>query len=191
MAGNTAANEILNNNYEGYKLFRNNLTGGIGYQHIFYGTGVSVIPGFTFTMSTTDIPLGLYELTRVGIEAPIKIFPFNLEGDCDCPNFSMRNKFFEDNFFIMINNGINYNIKKYSDEAKMEFSNINFKAGLGGGFAMPLAKGLILSPSVSYNLFFGDKWDSGFLHPTQEEVLKTTFGEVDFELRLHYLIGAR
>lgn len=191
MAGNNQANEILNNNYEGYKLYRNNWTGGIGYQHIFYGTGVSVIPGFTFTMATTDIPLGLFELTRIGFEAPVKIFPFNIDGDCDCPNFSMRNKFFEDNFFIMINSGINYNMKKHTTDTGSDFNNLNFKAGLGGGFALPLTKGLILSPSVSYNLFFGDRWDPEFLHATQEEVLKTTFGEVDFELRLHYLFGAR
>ena len=191
LADNSAADEYLIRNNMDFNLFRNNFSFGIIYQYVIEGKGLSLLPGFVYTLSKTHAGLSEFTLNRIGFELPFKIFPFNMEGDCNCPDFSLRNKFFEKHFFLMLNTGFNFSIKSNSFLENSRMVDINYKLGIGAGVSIPLAKNMIFSPGVNYNWFFDDKWEKDFLFTNQMEDIYTSCSELDLEFRLVYVFEKR
>lgn len=186
LADNSKADEYLQNNGTDFNLFRNNYNFGLGYQYIFEGTGMSLVPGLLYTYSETSVGLAKLKLSRFSVELPLKIFPFNMEGDCNCPDFSIRNKFFEKHFFLLINSGVNYSFKNNSHIEGFVIKDISYTAGIGTGISIPMAKNLLFSPAINYKWFFDDKWEKKYLFTISEEEFNTSFNELEIEIRMIY-----
>lgn len=191
LADNSKVDEYLVDNNTDFNLFRNNYNIGIGYQYIFEGTGMSLIPGLVYTFSKTKVGNASLKFNRFSFELPFKFFPFNMEGDCNCPDFSMRNKFFEKHFFLLVNSGINYSIKNNSLVEDSVIKDVSYSAGLGSGITIPLAKNILISPAVNYKWFFNDKWDNKYLFTVTEGEFNTSFTELELEIRMVYHIENR
>jgi hypothetical protein len=187
LADNGKVNEYLNDTDN--NIFRNNYNLGIGYQYIFEGTGMSIIPGIMYTFSEFNIGIAELRLNRFSLEVPFKIFPFNMEGDCNCPDFSMRNKFFEKHFFLLVNSGINFSIKNNSLVDDSVIKDLSYTAGIGAGITIPIAKNILISPAFNYKRFFDDKWNKEYLFTIPEGEFKTSFSELEFEIRMVYKLN--
>jgi hypothetical protein len=188
LADNSKANEYLGKRYPEFNLFRNNYNLGIGYQYVFEGTGMSLIPGIVYSFSKTNVGNANLKLNKLSFELPFKFFPFNMEGDCNCPDFSMRNKFFEKHFFILINSGVNYSFKNNSAVENSSIKDISYTTGIGAGITIPLFKNIILSPGINYKGIFNDKWNNEFLFSLPEEEFNTSSSELELEIRMVYLL---
>ncbi len=191
LADHSEAEKILIPSGMDVGMLRNNYHFGLAYQYIFEGTGMSVLPGLSNTFSESAIGSSTIRFYRIGFELPFKFFPFNMEGDCNCPDFSIRNKFFEKHFFIMLNPGINFNVKTNPALDNSVFNSISYKAGIGAGLSVSAGKRIILSPSLNLYWFFGDKWNTSILNSSSNQKFSTSYSEAELELRLVYKFRSR
>jgi hypothetical protein len=191
IADNTNTQQDLFVDNQDIKVFRGNYSFGLSYQYIFEGTGMSLIPGITYSYSETGLNEGKLTLNRVGFDLPFKLFPFNMEGDCNCPDFSMRNKFIEKHFFLLLNTGVNYSFKRNSILENAGLKDINFKAGLGTGISFSVLKNIILSPAINYNWFFSDNWNKTIINALPDKDFSNRFSELEFEVRIVYKVKSR
>lgn len=166
-------------------IYQNIFVAGLNYRYKIPNTGFEFLPGISYSLALEN-NLG-FSLQRFTFDLPIKVYPLNMEGDCDCPDFSLRNKFFEKHLFFLLTPSYNYDIKKLKSESKnLQFSNSYFKIGLGVGMAIPFSENLSLSPAISYNWAINDKWNEElFDKPTNGDVT-SNYTNISFELRLHY-----
>lgn len=155
-------------------------------------TSMSFLPGLSLKYSNTDFSFADYRMISAGIEVPFKFFPFNMEGECNCPDFSVRNKFFEKHFFLLVNDGVFYNFyrSEFDDNVVSPVNNIqnfSFMLGAGMGIAIPFGKNIIISPSINYLHFFNDQWNSGYLF-VGSQTTKTHHPEYEFEIRTMFFL---
>jgi hypothetical protein len=170
----------------------NNFRINAGYQIKIPETSMSFFPGLSTRYSSNDFGYVKYRLIGVGVELPFKFFPFNMEGDCNCPDFSLRNKFFEKHFFLQLNSGLFYDFYKSQFNENVQFAikkskNLSVFLGAGAGISIPFGKNFILSPALNYIYFFNDHWDLGYLFVASEEI-KTNHPEYELELRTIFFI---
>ena len=168
----------------------NNFRLNAGYQIKIPETSMSFIPGISARYSRSDFGYVDYGMISFGFELPFKFFPFNMEGDCNCPDFSLRNKFFEKHFFLQVNSGLFYNFFNSQFDENVQNvirkqNNLSVFLGVGAGISIPFGKNFILSPAINYLYFFNDKWDRGFLFMDSSE-MKTNHPEYELELRTIY-----
>ncbi len=165
----------------------NNFKINAGYQIKIPETSMSFIPGLSSRYSRSNFGYVDYNMISVGLELPFKFFPFNMEGDCNCPDFSLRNKFFEKHFFLQVNSGLFYNFLKSQfnenvQNAVRKENNLSVFVGAGAGISFRFGKNFIISPALNYLYFFNDQWDRGFLFVDSEEI-KSNHPEYELELR--------
>ncbi len=167
------------------KIFGDNFEFGIYYRYQIKNTGFELLPGINWRFS----PKGNFGLSyqRYVFEIPVIIYPLNMEGDCGCPDFSIRNKFFEKHLFFILSPSVNYE-KKILDRGIVSatFTNTYFKLGLGAGILLPLTEKISLAPDIIFNWAFNDKWEKGIFNNPELKEVSTTYNDVSFELRLNY-----
>ncbi|HHH54217.1 MAG TPA: hypothetical protein ENK91_11195, partial [Bacteroidetes bacterium] len=81
---------------ENSDIFKFSYGAGLFYFHNVNGKGIVLMPEIGYDFANTSMDDGRkFSLQKISVGVPIKFYPFNLEGDCGCPDFSIRNKFFE------------------------------------------------------------------------------------------------
>ena len=140
-------------------IFNNAYMFGVFHSIGVNGKGIVFLPEAGYGIYDSKIGVNKYKLRQISFGIPLKFYPFNLEGDCGCPDFSLRNKFFEKHFFLFLNNAIFYNLKNITI-GLVEISDdyFSYKVGLGAGITLPLTEAIRFEPFISYNWGFDDKW---------------------------------
>lgn len=173
---------------EKFDIFKFSYGAGLFYFHNVNGKGIVLMPEIGYDFANTSMDDGRkFSLQKISVGVPIKFYPFNLEGDCGCPDFSIRNKFFEKHFFLLLNNSIFWNIKKLSSQyTNIKDSYFSGKIGLGAGISLPVTDKIGIEPTIAYNWGFHDVWKKDFLY-VRTDVNKTiNFTDLDFSLRIKY-----
>lgn len=166
-------------------VFQNIFLIGINYRYKIENSGFELLPGISYGLSFEN-NIG-FSLQRFTFDLPIKVYPLNMKGDCGCPDFSLRNKFFEKHLFFLLIPSYNFDIKNLKDDNKnLQYSNSYFKIGLGVGIAIPFTDNLSLSPAISYNWAIFDKWNESFFYKPTDGDVTSNYTNVSFELRFHY-----
>jgi len=166
-------------------IFKNNFELGIYYRYQIENTGFELLPGINWKFS----PKGNFGLSyrRFIFELPLIIYPLNMEGDCGCPDFSVRNKFFEKHLFFILSPSLNYEKKTFEKkDLTVEFTNMYFKVGIGAGILIPLTEKISLAPDILFNWAFNDKWDKSIFGEVELTDVSITYNDISLELRLNY-----
>ena len=167
------------------KVFGNNFEFGLYYRYQIKNSGFELLPGINWKFSPKG-NLGL-SYQRYVLEIPMIIYPLNMEGDCGCPDFSIRNKFFEKHLFFILSPSVNYEKKTLKrEDITAIFSNTYFKVGLGVGILLPFTEKISLAPDILFNWAFNDKWDKGIFNNPQLTDISTSYNDMSFDLRVNY-----
>jgi len=192
-ANNSTVNDLFNTHYDtSDHLFQDNF--GLGINYRFQKNGIEVLPSISYEISLKN-DIG-FSMNRISFGLPFIIYPMNMEGDCGCPDFSLRNKFFQKHLFLVLNSAILYETKTFEksgdviENITINFNNIYFKIGLGAGFTFPVTESFSIAPTIIYNRSFKDKWKKDFFDDWQEKIFEYDFEsyytDLTFELRFNY-----
>ena len=89
------------------------------------------------------------------------VYPFDFEGDCNCPTFGKDGSFFQKGFYLQVSPGISYLSSKTEYQVSgvsHEGSKLNFALGIGTGLDIGLTDYLTITPLIRYVLGFGSEW---------------------------------
>ncbi len=170
-------------------IFSNGFMTGLYYSIGINGKGINLLPEIGIGFYNSIAALNPYKLQQIFIGVPVKFYPLNLEGDCGCPDFSLRNKFFEKHFFMFFNNAVFYNGKSMTNDENQVWDNyFSFKIGLGAGITIPLTQIIRVEPFLSYNWGFNDKWVPAMLNGERVEAKSINYTQSEFGIRLGVVI---
>lgn len=116
-----------------------------------------------------------------------RIYPFDLEGDCDCPTWSKSGGLFEKGFFFQLSPGINnmnilFNYVTDIDPENEWFWDI----GAGAGIDIGLSERLTLTPMVNFHFSPNATWK--YLEPLEgtEQTVQSNVSQLYAALRLGF-----
>ena len=100
--------------------------------------------------------------SSVGSEANFKlaglyfntnIYPFDFEGDCDCPTWSKSGGVFEKGFFIQVTPGITMATIKVNDELTISDETVTYLLiGVGAGVDLGISENITITPMIKYSI---------------------------------------
>ena len=113
----------------------------------------------TYTNSSTD-----WQLTTIGLQLNTNLYPFDLEGDCDCPVWSKSEPVFKKGFFVQLSPGVrnvgtSRTVREDSGGQVVGSANalVPF-LGLGAGMDIGFSDLITVSPLVRYVRAFSTEW---------------------------------
>ncbi len=170
---------------EKVNMFNNGYMAGVFYALQINGKGIVLLPEIGFDYFGSKVKEVSYKLQQISAGIPIKFYPLNLEGDCGCPDFSLRSKFFEKHFFLLLNDAVFYNVKSVNNGDNQTWDDyFSFKIGIGMGLTVPVSETIRLEPYLCYNWGFYDKWTSAMLPANNLESKSISYVEVEFGIRV-------
>lgn len=108
---------------------------------------------YTGTLTATDQEVDL-KVNNIGLNFNTNIYPFDLEGDCDCPTWSKEGPTLKKGLFIRISPSIGYwNINDDitgGEQSSGKSYDIHASLGAGLGFDIGLSDLLTITPLVEY-----------------------------------------
>ena len=126
-----------------------------------------------------DGDIGYY--TSLDFDFNTAIYPFDFEGDCNCPTFSKQGALVKKGFFFELQPGIGYQTIKHSVLGNAESSNMVFKLGGAAGLDIGMSDHWTLTPFVSGTRIFSGEW----------EVLQVDGANGELDARLQFGGGLR
>jgi opacity protein-like surface antigen len=184
--------QVINNAYQIDKPFLSNAYYlGVGYRYFPSDTRIGLVPeiGYSFAFDSRENALlsGTYNIHKISLIAPVQFFPMDLYGDCNCPTFTRQNRFFQTAFYLKVIPGIALQLQNYDIEGKVSFQNLIYSVGVGAGMNFAMSDLLTLTPEVSYNYIWNEKWE-GFaaIHDEPQKDDKTTADRITAGLRLSF-----
>ncbi len=116
---------------------------------------------FTFNEDRYDGYFSAFDL-----DLNTAIYPFDFEGDCDCPTWSKDGTLIKKGFFIELSPGISYQTLhrdkfiSFADPqpTPLQSSDFVFKLGAAAGLDIGLTEQFTLTPMFSYIMFSGNDW---------------------------------
>ena len=98
-------------------------------------------------------------LTSIDFDFNTAIYPFDFEGDCNCPTFSKQGTLFKKGFFFEFQPGLGYQTIYITPLENEHSSNLVFKLGGAVGLDIGLSDQYTLSPFISGTTFFSGEWE--------------------------------
>lgn len=95
-------------------------------------------------VSTSSSPVSYYQFTNISAGLGLRFFPFNMQGDCDCPSFYQEGNFFSRGFNLSL--GTNYNSFGQNKHPRQSQILVDAQAGI----KIPLGKKLAVQPFVGF-----------------------------------------
>lgn len=136
--------------------------------------GYSYATGQSGNLTVTD----KYNITQAVVKLGIQLFPFDLNGDCNCPSFGRQNDFFQKAFYIKVIPGASY--QWLNLEGELNANNYVFSVGAATGLNIALSELLTIAPEINYQRIFNAKWEgfSEFQHVegVTDETAASTLG---------------
>ncbi len=111
-----------------------------------------------------------FELTMIEFSVPTRIYPLDIEGECDCPTWGKDGSLIKKGFFIagivglsQINLDTQYS--EFSSNGQIvtynyENNSTVFHAGIGTGLDIGINKYITLTPFVNYKVHFNAEGES-------------------------------
>ena len=157
---------ITDNNFENPSGFQF----GADYRFRLKQRRVEFLPELGYGKYYSDNTPNEVKIDWAGFYLNTNVYPFNFEGDCDCPTWSKSGGIFEKGFFVQVSPGINWTGTKVKDELKFSDENeMNFSLGIGAGIDIGLSEFVTVSPMVRYSI------------SNKTEYLPSTNSFIDFE----------
>ncbi len=106
-------------------------------------------------------------ITAFDMDLNTAIYPFDFEGDCDCPTWSKEGNLIKKGLFLEVSPGlsfqtINRDIVTPEDpndpQATFTSSTTLLKLGIGMGIDIGLSDAVTLTPIISYVIFSSEDW---------------------------------
>ena len=94
------------------------------------------------------------------------IYPFDFEGDCDCPTWSKEGTLFKKGFFIEVSPGLTYQTltrhfwTDFVDHEPIKSSKLLLKLGASVGLDIGISEQLTLTPMLSWTRIATEEWDN-------------------------------
>ncbi|MDX1684614.1 MAG: hypothetical protein R3275_05210 [Saprospiraceae bacterium] len=104
-----------------------------------------------------DTPID-HEWQQLALYFNVNIYPFDFEGDCNCPTFGKDGGFFEKGFFFQLSPGAGYYINETKSSEARESSGVAFLSGIGAGLDVGVAEYFTITPFVRYVIGFNTEW---------------------------------
>lgn len=105
-------------------------------------------------------------LTSFDLDLSTSIYPFDFEGDCNCPTFSKQGTLIKKGFFFEIIPGLGYQILKRlksdpDDPTKLPIrsKNLVFKLGGAAGLDIGISDHYTVTPMFSATLLSAEEWE--------------------------------
>ena len=98
-------------------------------------------------------------LTSFDFDFNTAIYPFDFEGDCNCPTFSKQGTLFKKGFFLEFQPGIGYQTIYITHLENEHSSNVVFKLGGAAGLDIGLSDQYTLTPFISGTTFISGEWE--------------------------------
>lgn len=133
-----------------------------------------------------DLTEATMKWSNIGFSVNTNLYPFDFEGDCNCPTFGKDGSFFEKGFFIQISPGVGFFNNQTELEQTFELSTVYFKIGLGAGLDIGLAEFFTISPFIRYDLGLGNSWASIESSGINIEETKSTTKDLLLGLAMQY-----
>jgi hypothetical protein len=116
--------------------------------------------------------------SSIDLDFNTSIYPFDFEGDCNCPTFSKQGSLVQKGFFFELQPGIGYQTITIPVLANGESSNVVLKLGAAAGLDIGMSDHITVTPYVAGTRVFSGEW----------EVLQTD--GVDGQLEENIVFGA-
>jgi hypothetical protein len=119
--------------------------------------------GYRFTW---DDPADHGKITSFDLDLNTSIYPFDFEGDCDCPTFSKQGSFLQKGFFLEVAPGIAYQtLERFDSDVPIEelpvsTRNVIFKIGGAAGIDIGISDHFTITPMVSLTLLSSAEWEA-------------------------------
>ena len=100
-----------------------------------------------------------FDHQRFSLGIPVRVYPFDLSSDCDCPTFSKQNDWFEKGFFVMLEPMLHYERSSNIGYREEDWPGIPdvvgvwdpaFGLGIGAGLDIGVSDLVTITPSVQY-----------------------------------------
>lgn len=125
-----------------------------------------------------------------GLNFGTQFYPFDFEGDCDCPTFSKQGPTFEKGFFFSFTPGVIYstkNVLPLGNGEQLSENAINFRLGIGVGYDIGISDLFTISPSFSYNVSPSHNFENiDAISPQPEGGVSSSWNHLMFQLRLGF-----
>lgn len=110
------------------------------------------------------------ESQAIGFYFNTNVYPFDFEGDCDCPVFSKDGNFFKKGFFLQVSPGVNYHNYQYEEfqdislnESRiLKGADFSYSLAGGAGIDIGLSEHLTISPYFRARYHFDTEMESYF-----------------------------
>lgn len=106
-----------------------------------------------------------FKTKQIGMQFRGTIYPFDLEGDCNCPTFSKEKGVIQKGFFIRLAPGFSFTSAN-SEIAGLDVSETTNmvlpEIGTAIGIDFGVSNLLTISPELRYRYVFGGKWENDF-----------------------------
>ena len=125
---------------------------------------VEMMPALTYSNATYNSETADWQLQTFGLQVNTNIYPFDFEGDCDCPVWSKREPVFKKGFFLQVSPGLRYVLTDRTiTDAPGSVAVGNSGAvtpfvGIGAGLDIGFSDLITVSPLVRYVRAFGTEW---------------------------------
>lgn len=110
--------------------------------------------------STSSSPVFYYRFSNLMAGLGLRFFPFNMEGDCDCPSFYQEGNLFSRGFNLSL--GASYNSFQQSTHSRQSQLLVDAQAGV----KIPLGKIIAVQPFIGFVFGTGVLNEDLLLSPT-------------------------
>lgn len=113
------------------------------------------------------------------------IYPFDLQGDCDCPTFSKQGPTFQKGFFVQLSPGMSYwDVEVDAGDQSTASADWAFSAGAAVGFDLGFSDVFTLTPMAGLRYYPSVAWATPGLLPGEEVVHSGDWTQYQLGLRL-------
>jgi len=129
------------------------------------------------TATINDISLTLFA----------NLYPFDLEGDCNCPTFGKDGSLFEKGFFLQAGVGASYLDRNLTDSGgndSQEAEDITMHLHIGAGVDFGVTSLVTLTPFIRYNYYLPTTWEVGTLTEQGQEAVDSNISQFELGIRL-------
>ena len=150
---------------EANRIGQNGVQGSIEYHFRLKENRVEFHPGIGYRTTFNQSGMMGY-FSSFDLDLATSIYPFDFEGDCNCPTFSKDGEVFKKGFFFELIPGIGYQLLKRIEAEPSEpenlpikTKNVVFKLGGAAGLDLGFSDHFTMTPMISATFVSAEDWN--------------------------------